>query len=449
MSVELPVFPPGRRHSAGLVLVFGTTLAALLTAAPLVGKHGLGAQSPGDTLTLSLAEVQRLAALQNPVLVAVQQEAAIARGARRQAGLLRSNPEFALQSTGYSGGRTGSPLELTLLQEVEWAGQRGLRRDAGDHGVARAAGMVLDAGRLTLADASAGFYRAIAAQGRLRVARDALQLTGQLLAAVRTQVREGEISTLEANLAEIEFGRSRGRALAAERAAVSAALQLKLITGLSADTPLRLVDDTLIPGVLSPTLSEDSLVRTALARRPDLAATTAAVREAEALRRLARREALPNLRLGAVAERGSGGGGLRIGPAIGLSLPLFNRNQGVVDQRAALTEQARLERLATEMRIRTDVADAMRAYRIATEETGVFAVSVLQPARENSQLLETAFRAGKLALPTLLLLRNQLLDAELGYWDAWLAQHEAFIRLAAATGALSLPTADPSDRNLP
>lgn len=79
----------------------------------------------------------------------------------------------------------------------------------------------------------------------------------------------------------------------------------------------------------------------------------------------------------------------------------------------------------------------------------MFAVSVLRPARENTQLLETAFRAGKLALPTLLLLRNQLLDAELGYWDAWLAQHVAFIQLAAATGALALPTAGPSVRNLP
>lgn len=364
MSVALPELPPGRRRPSGVANWL--MLAALISAAPLAARHELGAQSPGDTVTLSLAEVQRLAASQNPSLLAVQQETAIARGARRQSSLLRSNPELALQSTGSSGDGTGSPPQWTLLQEVEWGGQRGLRRDAGDHGVARASAVVHDAGRLTLADASVGFYRALAAQRRLEVARDALQLTDRLLAAVRVQLREGEISTLEANLAEIEFGRSRGRVLAAERAAVSAALQLKLLTGLPADTPLRLVDDTVGPGILSPTLSEDSLVGTALARRPDLAATSSAVREADALRRLARREGLPTLRLGAAAERGASGGTLRIGPAIGLSLPLFNRNQGVVDQRVALAEQARLERQATVLRIQTDVADAMRAYRIAS-----------------------------------------------------------------------------------
>ncbi|MHB0948042.1 MAG: TolC family protein, partial [Gemmatimonadaceae bacterium] len=173
----------------------------------------------------------------------------------------------------------------------------------------------------------------------------------------------------------------------------------------------------------------------ALQRRPDLAAQSAAVRELETLTALARREALPNLRLGAAVERAEGDGSPRVGPAIGISLPFLNRNQGLIEQRRALAERARLDRRATELRIRTDVSEAMRAYRTASEEAVVYEASVLRPARSNASLLETAYRAGKIALPTLLLLRNQLLDAELGYWDAWLAQRQSLVRLEAATGA--------------
>jgi cobalt-zinc-cadmium efflux system outer membrane protein len=128
----------------------------------------------------------------------------------------------------------------------------------------------------------------------------------------------------------------------------------------------------------------------------------------------------------------------RIGLGVSLPVPLFDRNQGVVAERAAQAEQARLRRSATELAVRTQVTDAYRAYLAASEEARVFARDVLQPARTNQQLLETAFRAGKVGLPTLVLLRNQLLDAELGYWDAWLSERNALVALEAATATLDL-----------
>ena len=60
--------------------------------------------------------------------------------------------------------------------------------------------------------------------------------------------------------------------------------------------------------------------------------------------------------------------------------------------------------------------------------------TVLVPARENRRLLEVAYRAGKVGLPVLLLIRNQVIDAELEYWEAWLAAREALADLAETTG---------------
>ncbi|MHB1170182.1 MAG: TolC family protein, partial [Longimicrobiales bacterium] len=120
-----------------------------------------------------------------------------------------------------------------------------------------------------------------------------------------------------------------------------------------------------------------------------------------------------------------------------LPLPLWNRNQGLVAEREAEATRARLELSAVELEVRTDVISAYRSYVTAAEEARIYETSVLEPARENQELLDTAFRAGKLALPSLLLLRNQLLDAELGYWDAWLALRSALVELQAATGTIN------------
>ena len=419
-------------------------LLACAMAVPAAAQRASPSRSVADTVALTLADVQRLSLARNPASLAEREDIAIASAGLRRARTIPFNPDVSMQSTG-GGGTT----EAVATQEVEVLGQRGLRVNAARIGVGRATALVSNAGRLVVAEASIVFARTVAAERRVTVTREGLELVERLVGAVRIQLREGEISALEANLAEIELGRARARVLAGQRIASSLLLDLKRLVGLSPDVPVRLVPDFTTatptaagfpPALLDVTRSNaaDSLMVMALRSRPDLAASTSAVREFDALAALARREALPNIRVGAVVERSSGT--QRLGPVIGVSIPLFNRNQGLIDEREAQRRQATLRQNATDLRVRTDVITAVRAYRTASDEATVFEQSVRQPSRENAALLELAYRAGKIPLPTLLLLRNQLLDGELGYWDAWLARQEALVQLQAATG--TLPTFD-------
>jgi cobalt-zinc-cadmium efflux system outer membrane protein len=444
------------RFNAGVLLV----LLQLLFGVAAAWAQDTTALSPvpiGDTLTLSIGEAQSLALRQNPSLLADRQETEIARGQLRQARLYNFNPELAFEAPGVGTAGALGEYEARLTQEVEWAGQRGLRIRAAGVGLDQSEALVRDAARQTLSNVSGAFYEALAAQQRLGVVREILGLNQQLLAATRTQLREGEISALEANLAEIEAGRSRARVLAAERELTSARLELQRLVGIAPAQTVRLAEAVpAAPTVTS--LDPDSLIRIALERRPDLAARTRAVEQSQALKRLAAREAIPNLSIGVFAERqalgvlstpGAPSGATlyespRVGLALSLPLPLWNRNQGLTAERQARVEQAGLARRATELAVRTQVTDAYRAYRSATEEVQTFERDVLQPARENQRLLDTAFRAGKVGLPTLILLRNQLLDAELGYLDAALAQRRALVGLQAATATLV-----PTDFELP
>lgn len=393
-----------------------------------------GATTP-DTIRITLAEAQRLSLQRNPAFLADAEERAIARGELRQAYALLPNPQLEIEAPAAATDGGFGRYEAALSQEIEWAGQRGLRIDVAESGVRRAAQLVRDAARLTLADASVAYYAAVGAARRLDVVEEIFDSNQRLLAAVRTQVDEGEISALEGSLAEIEVARARARVLGARREAGSAEFALKRAIGLVPDAAI-LLDEQLPDAPAAAMLQRDSLVQLALERRPDLAARSAAVAQLEASTRLARREAIPNVEISSLIEREEASGETRFGIGVGLPFPVWNRNQGTAASLRAQAQQAGWSRQAVELRIRTEVADAYQAYVTASEEADIFERDVLQPAQQNQRLLEIAYREGKIDLPALLLLRNQLLDAELSYWDAWLVRRQSMVELESATASI-------------
>ncbi|HST62137.1 MAG TPA: TolC family protein, partial [Longimicrobium sp.] len=349
---------------------FLTRVAAALLALLLVGVRPAAAQTPSaavaDTITLSLEEAQRLSLRQNPQFLADSREGAIARGQLRQARLPAFNPQASLELPGAATGGGAGEYEASLTQEVEWAGQRGARVRAAGFGVQRADLTVRNAARITLGDVSNAYFDTYAARQRLQLAEEVLDLNEQLLRAVRIQLREGEVSALEANLAEVELGRARARVLAARRELTSAELQLKRLTGLSPDQPIRLPAS--VPAAApapAPATGRDSLVALALGRRPDLVAQRTAVLESQALSDLARREGRPNVAVGVLARR-EGDGDPSVGLGVSIPFPLLNRNQGRLAEQQARSSQAELQAQAVELAVRSEVTDALRTYQTAT-----------------------------------------------------------------------------------
>src|SRR5690606_33405367 len=98
------------------------------------------------------------------------------------------------------------------------------------------------------------------------------------------------------------------------------------------------------------------------ARRPDLRAAAEGVRSAEAVARLARRERIPTVNLGALLQDD----GVSDTPAVGLRLsvpvPLWNRGGAAVSQREAEVRESVYEGEAVRQRVEVDVATAYRDY---------------------------------------------------------------------------------------
>jgi outer membrane protein TolC len=292
---------------------------------------------------------------------------------------------------------------------------------------------VADAGRLSTAEASRAFYESVAADRRLEAATAILALNERLSAAALTQMGEGAISVMDANFARIEGARSRARVLGTERDVRTARLALGYLLGATPGTVLVAREEPERPLPAASEMQTEALLATA-ANRPDLIARQDEIDRATALARLSRRDAIPDLNLGIVVEGDDSGASPRTGLQLGLSVPIWNRSQGVTDQHEAESRRASLERDAVAARVRTEVTDALQSYAAATEEEALLADEVLAPVRANQAFLETAYQEGEIDLPSLVLLRNQLLDAEMAYWDAWLARRLSLVELERAVG---------------
>lgn len=405
--------------------------AAGVALSACIGSPVRAQRGHADSLPLPFADAQRRALVTNPAFLAVRQQTVIALADVRQARLWKTNPQFEYDLP--AGDATGAArFDAAISQEIEFGGQRGLRRDVARIGAERTAESVRDAARAMLAEVGDAYYTAWAAREQLAIAREIRVADDRLLAAIRAQLGEGEISQLESRLAEIELARNRARLLAAERESRSAHVALAIVAGLPGDTPIALVGP-LPDAIDGKRLDLDSLVAVATRQRPDLRAAAAALRENETVARLAHREALPALAVRALAERDDRTAGSRFGIGFGMSIPLWNRNQGLVDRGYAAVQQARYEIAGLETRVRSEVTRAVQELTSAGEQLAIYERDVIAPARGQQPLLETAYREGKFDLAAFLLIRQQLLDAELSYWDAWLAQRRALIALDAAT----------------
>lgn len=420
-------------------LMLGALLWPLVSVDPLRGQASDGAFSVvpdmSATVPLTLDEARRLALRRNPDYLAVTQRLAEAEADRVTASTYPWNPELGVEGPGaFSTGSIGR-YEARLSQEIEWAGQTGLRSRAAEYGSAAAGGEVRDATRRLLLAMEVAYAELVAARNRREVAKEIRVLNERLQNAVRIQLDEGEVSLLQANLVEIESGRGRARELEEEQAVRTAEIELAALLGLAPDTPIEPAEDGDVVPPAADALVEEALMAMALERRPDVEAALASVERSRTLDRLANREALPSLRVQGIAERDAPGAELRWGVGLSLGIPIFDRNRGLRLRRDAELRAANLRHEGALLRVRADVRDALQTYRAASLELETYESSVLEPTGRSQPLLEAAYTAGKLNLEALLLLRNQLLDAELGSWAAWARHRRAWATLRAATAA--------------
>jgi outer membrane protein TolC len=275
------------------------------------------------------------------------------------------------------------------------------------------------------------WWKLAAARSAKLLASRRLETARALESDVMRRYRVGELSRIDANLAQTETHAANAELVEAEATLLQAEQAVQTLTGSPA--PKALDEE-------SPTTRRlnDETGDTA-ASHPLLAVTAAAARSARARVKVAdeSRRAAPELALRVVRERGDFAEAYSNSVGIKLKIPFSSGSQVRRETSAAQAEanQSDADLLRTQTRVRLDAERAQRNLQSAERQLAM-AQERRQLSAENLRLAEKAFSLGESDLATLLRIRAAAFDADAFFDRQRVARAAAISRLNQALGVL-------------
>lgn len=374
-----------------------------------IATVGVAPAASADALTREQAVARALS--ENPEISTLTAEAGAAEGvlgADRR--LLRTNPvaEGAIGPRFRSEGDT-LDWSVGLRQELEIAGQRGDRIELCEAEL-EASRARLDARRVSLAaEVREAFGAAIAARERQQLAVQAVRLAEDALAAANERLKEGAGTRLEVNTARIEWGRAlRERGVADGRLAEAKA-RLGLLVAMPQDASWEPTGE--LGGQIAA-----AAVRDGAAERRELVEAKREVEAAMAAVDLASAEAIPNVSVGANYREEEGD--RIIQGTLAIPLPFFERNQEGKALAASRVRRAKARLAAVEREIAAQLAVALSRYETARLTVDAFGTDAVEALQQNLEMVNEAYRAGKIDFLQLLIVRRETLASQLAWVDA-------------------------------
>jgi cobalt-zinc-cadmium efflux system outer membrane protein len=411
-----------------------TLALALLRLQPAQAQSG-SLQDPCAG-PLDGALVIRCALVASPEVAMARQQLAAVEGRRAGARvLLPSNPVVA-GSLSHRKRPAPDPASVinwnvTLSQELEIGGQRGLRVDVAEAEVAAAKRRVQVAEQDLAAAALSALLEAAAQKEGVQLAGE-LGRSGRALAtAVQARAAEQLVAGVEADVARAEAIRLDTRALEARRRLADAESRLGLLVGAERGS-FTVPDLAAFPPWAFESLDEPSLQRGALALRGDVAAAAMERRMLEARLALVRRERLPNPTISAFAERGEINDrilGLGLSIPVPLPSPIGNTHAGEIAETLAQLRASESSLELVQRRVRLEVARAISAFRERTGARALFDADLLSRARGHLGALRDALSTRQLTVREAVTWQRSLIE---------LLEADIDTRLSAALAAVEL-----------
>jgi len=361
----------------------------------------------------------RAALANDPALAARAADVAAADGLRREAAFLSRNPEVEVSSSTDGTRQTGS-----LVQPFSLTGE-GLHRARSARAGLEAAEAAAERGRFETAATTRRVYaRAVVSRELLRLAEEDRALLARLRDVAEARLAAGEGIDLDLRLARLEEARAMAAWLEAQAAAAAADADLATLIGM---TPGELVHDPLAAG---PTRMQDGAPRSDVlaARKVTEAARAALARERAAV--------FPAIGVGVFYETDEGR--TIVGPAVTITVPLWNRNQSGIGAARGDLKLAEVTAASIAARAATEEARAAERLRVAEDSLTTLAPDIGAEAAPALQAIEVLFKSGEINLPDTLLLRSRVVEGERAWMEAREAVAVARIDIALARQSASL-----------
>lgn len=353
---SIPVFPrfdpkdPGARERA---------INGFFTALPPLGPEPRPASGP-DGRPLTLADLERLAMANSPVLRQVASDVEAAKGAAIQAGAY-PNPNFGYQADTTGTGGTAGYQGIFIEQVIKTGGKLKLAQAAATMDLLNAQLALRRAQSDLMAQVRAGYFAVLVAQENIRVSRAFAELADSAYGIQLDLLKGGELAAYEPMQLRVLSMTARGALVQARNRYVAAWKQLAATLGLPGMPLTQLAGRVDRP---IPMFGFDTLLAAVLNRHTDVLAAQNTVQRNRYNLRLAQMAPVPDVSLHWYMQKDYTVPPFTVvnGLQMGVPLPVWDQNKGNIIQ-----AQANLLRAVEEAhRVRSDLsgrlADAFQRY---------------------------------------------------------------------------------------
>jgi len=383
---------------------------------------------PADEPPLSLEEAVSSALGNNPEIIRARLELEAARGRRLRLGAI-SFPEISFSREGMASRTSGGETEINLgiEQSLEFPGKRSLRREA--------AGLeeeifAAELDRVILsvtAEVKKAYFQTAYSQRAIAGRESIVEVLKRYQDIAVLRAQSGQVSALDVLKGRLEMVQLQGEIIEARRRRRESALALSLLIGGDGQHLATVSDSefTFIP------LDKDlSALKREVASRPSLRAAGARVAQAEAGLRLARKNALPDLKIGLFypSLRASSWGF-----GVGLTLPLWrDKIEGERREAEALSQAQAAAREAREKKIFSLLRNAYESVKATEERLALFEQSLLPEIDGILELGLSDYQYGKIDSLHLFDVLRTYKAAQLEYLAALLDHRVSLVDLESA-----------------
>ena len=374
-----------------------------------------------ERMRLTLEQALQIALEHNLEFKAKKEELGIADGRILKANLfLQHNPEF---DGDVANRRLNKPEEgsnknlpqggVSLMQEFEIGGQSRYRRQSAQENLAKVKFEVGDFERALRFRVTEVFLKLLNAESKIKQAERIVELRNRLYEASKKRLSVGDIPEAQVILSEFELNRARSELIGLQREREGLLARLKTELALEDDIPIEIQGEL---NRMPPSLSLQELLKSAIERRPDLAASEREKRVTEAEELLVRAERIPNIKVGAFYEKDDKDN--IVGGKISIPLPFFDRKQGELREALARKSIANLNYLNRRQALEREIRAAYNKFRLAERDISLYPEDSLKRFDENLDLNQRAYQEGQIDLSDAIVFQNQVIEARQKFIDA-------------------------------
>lgn len=411
-------------------------------------------QTPGAELqteaaqrpAMRLGDFEALAVANNPALKQANELVQRSAGQARQSGLY-PNPSIGYEGSEIRGGSFGGGEQGAFIQQTVVLGSKlGLRRRVLEEQRREDALGTSEQRYRLLGDVDQEFYSALGAQEIINLRRKLLTIAGDAVETAHQLANVGQADAPDLLQAEVEADQAKIEYVTAQRNYIQAFNSLAAVVG----KPEMLVSP--LEGSLDDWPKLDSqIIETILRDSPSVKRAHQGVTQAEAKLQSARREAVPDLQLRAGIQQSnellndtvinSRPVGLIGFATVGVSIPIFNRNQGNVQAANAEIERQREEVTRVQLSIRKTTQPLVQGYLIAQDEAQRYKSEMIPRATRAYQLYLNKYRQMASAYPQVIISQRTLFQVQVNYITALekLWMNATALQNFALSGGLDAP----------